>query len=444
MTLLIIFFESPTSKLVSFYHGDEGASGRSNSSSKPNNTSNISIQQLERLSQQLPLEQLPEKIEGLTHQNNGKQKITVVIPGEQITTKIVQVPKGSKRHINQAIPYLLEEDLADPVEDLHFALSKPNAEGQLLCAIISKQLLDNYLEKLAAFDIHPSSLIPDYWLLPNSDSTEYRKYHQRHLIRLANNTGMVLPANTPEELLNQALALPETISETSSGTDSETDSATNSVITETLNDPQGLPSTQDRELPALDQLLYFDQEPINLLQGMYAAKTTQTNSISFKYTAIAASVCIALFMAYFVAMGWYFGQQAEQLEEEAKAAYREWFPNESRILNIRRQMTAHIKNSGHQQQDELFFSLTNAVSQAVNAESEKATIRHIRYDRNDATLQLELQARSMGYGHNLQDHIQKNGYAAEVLSANSNDEGVITRLKLSLIDPNKKQLENKQ
>ena len=82
------------------------------------------------------------------------------------------------------------------------------------------------------------------------------------------------------------------------------------------------------------------------------------------------------------------------------------------------------------------------MSQAINSENEKATIRHIRYDRKDATLQLELQAKSMGYSHKLQSQIQKMGFAAEVLSANSNDEGVIARLKLSM-GSSLKQAENK-
>jgi len=393
--LLTLFIDPTNNDHIAFHLSDEGSAADSISS--------ISAQQLEQLSQQqLSLEELSEELSERVN-DLSKHKITVVIPGEQVTTKIIQAPKGSKRHINQAIPYLLEDDLAAPVEELHFALGKPSAEGQILCAVISKELLSSYIEKLAELDIHPSFLIPDYWLLKNSDSSEHIEYCQRHLIRLADNTGMALPADTPEELLKQVL------------------------------------STQQREL---EQELYLNQAPINLLQGDYTPVATQTNTKGFKPVAIAAGICMVLFMAYFFAMGWYFNQQTEKLTEQAKANYRQWFPNESRILNIRRQMTAHINNSGGQQKDGLFFELTSAVSQAINSENEKATIRHIRYDRKDATLQLELQAKSMGYSHKLQSQIQKMGFAAEVLSANSNDQGVIARLKLSM-GSSLKQAENK-
>jgi len=408
--LLTLFIDSTNSDSIAFHISDEGNADSFNSDINPS----ISIQQLE----QLPLEELLEKIDDLS-----KHKITVVIPGEQVTTKVIQTPKGSKRHIHQAIPYLLEDDLAAPVEELHFALGKPNSKGQILCAVISKGLLSGYLEKLAELDIHPSFVIPDYWLLENSDVPEYIEYRQRHLIRLADNTGMALPAGTPEELLKQALSTQHVLPIKQA-------LPTQQASTDTAPVPTALSADLNQQ-QALEQEFHLNQAPINLLQGDYTPAASQTNARGFKPVAIAAGVCIALFMTYFVAMGWYFNQQTQKLSEQAKANYQQWFPNESRILNIRRQMTAHINNSGGQQQDGLFFELTSAVSQAVNSENEKATIRHIRYDRNDATLQLELQAKSMGYSHKLQSQIQKMGFAAEVLSANSNDEGVIARLKLS-------------
>ena len=425
--MLTLFFESPTCDHIYFHLSDEDASGHhSKSGPNPNNASSISCHEMEQIFQQpLLLEELPEKINDLTDQNNGKEKITVVIPGEQVTTKIVQAPKSSKRHINQAIPYLLEDDLATPVEDLHFALGKPNEEGLLLCAVISSELLESYLEKLSVVNIHPSILIPDYWLLPNSESTEHAEHHQRHLIRLADNTGMVLPIDAPEELLKIVLEKQAVPSATPSS--------------ETPDEPQALP---EEEVQTSTPSFCLNQQPLNLLQGDYAPLAAKTSNITFKPIAIAAGICITVFMVYFVAMGWYFNQQSEKLNEEAKATYHQWFPNESRILNIRRQMTAHINNSGNQQQDGLFFELTNTISQAVSSENEKATIRHIRFDRNDATLQLELQAKSMGYAHSLQSKIQETGFAAEVLSANSNDEGVIARLRLSLASSNKTSVSN--
>lgn len=95
-------------------------------------------------------------------------------------------------------------------------------------------------------------------------------------------------------------------------------------------------------------------------------------------------------------------------------------------------MAAHLNQDGNGVTDKLFFRLTGVVAEAIAGETnELATIRHLRYEHKDGTLQLELQTKSMGYAHNLQSRIQEMGVVAEVLSANSNDEGAIARLKLS-------------
>lgn len=396
--LLTLIFESTTSDLVSFYLSDDDkVSGNSAGKKEPFPPIQLPLEQI-------PLSELHTKITAIE-----KHPINVVIPGEHITSKVVTVPKGSKRHIHQALPFLLEDELAAPVEELHFSFSKPNSESLVLCTMIAKSLLENYLEQLASVDIYPAILIPDYWLLPESNSPQLAESNHRLLIRLADNTGMVFPSHLPHALLNEALP-------------------TKSLPNKSLQSED----SGDLSIPPLNEL-HVNAAPLNVLQGDYApVASSQNQSLWLRPTAIAAGICILVFMSYFLAAGYYFNQQAQTMTQEAKTTYQQLFPNETRIVDIRRQMTAHLSQSNHQQTDTLFFKLTDIVAQAITEEtSENATIRHLRFEQSDATLQLELQTKSMSYAHNLQNRIQKTGLIAEVLSANSNDEGVLARLKLS-------------
>jgi general secretion pathway protein L len=336
---------------------------------------------------------------------------TVIIPGELVTSWRVDIPKGSRRHFHKALPYLLEDELAAPVESLHFAVGETNADGQALCAVMDKLRLQGYLEQLKDVGIHPTTLIPDYWTLPpdvvenqveSANVAQYKvaQYKDRALIRLADDTGMTLPM---------------------------------SMAPNVLSGVRGDNSHDDMELDTTPtwQLTHGRSNSLNLLQGEFAPASATTSKAWLKPLGIACSISLVLITSYFLASGWYFNQQAEKLSSQSTAAYKALFPTETRIVNIRHQMEAHLNQSGKHQKQTLFFDLLSVLSTAIAANtSEKAVIRHIRFDHDDATLQLEIQTQSMAYAHNLQSQVNAEGISMEVLSANSNDEGVLARLRL--------------
>ncbi|HEB27665.1 MAG TPA: hypothetical protein ENI05_07785 [Porticoccus sp.] len=329
---------------------------------------------------------------------------TVIIPGELVTSWLVDIPKGSRRHFHKALPFLLEDELAAPVESLHFAVGETNADGQILCAVMDKLRLQGYLEQLKEVGIHPTTLIPDYWTLPPDvlekrvGSAQIAQYKDRALIRLPDDTGMTLPLSMVTNVLPEM------------GSDS------NIRSTESIQEWH----------PAPDHIC-----PLNVLQGEFSPASATTSKAWLKPLGIACSISLVLILSYFLASGWYFNQQAEKLASQSTAAYKALFPTDTRIVNIRHQMEAHLNQSGKHQKQTLFFDLLSVLSTAIAANtSEKVVIRHIRFEHDDATLQLEIQAQSMAYAHNLQNQVKAEGISMEVLSANSNDEGVLARLRL--------------
>ena len=393
--MLTLIFESASNETVLYYLRDKASGSKTNGSV-------INDLPLKRVA----LSELSSAVPAL-----DQHEITVVIPGEQVTTRLVKIPKGSKRHFNKALPFLLEDELATPVEALHFALGKPSDEDQVLCAIIEKQVLNNYLELLTDAGITASNLIPDYWLLAkdSQNQSSTKKFNDKLLVRSSNDTGITIPL----ALLHSNHTLPNN-------------------LLENLGFSIEQPHAEQIDLIPVLQSINENQAPLNILQAKYTPAIQQSNNSWIKSTVIAASICILIFMIYFLSAGWYFNQQARTMATEAKTAYQELFPNETRIVDIRRQMAAHLNQDSNGVTDKLFFRLTGVVAEAIAGETnEQATIRHLRYEHKDGTLQLELQAKSMGYAHNLQSRIQEMGVVAEVLSANSNDEGAIARLKLS-------------
>ena len=253
--MLTLIFESASNETVLYYLRDKASGSKTNGSV-------INDLPLKRVA----LSELSSAVPAL-----DQHEITVVIPGEQVTTRLVKIPKGSKRHFNKALPFLLEDELATPVEALHFALGKPSDEDQVLCAIIEKQVLNNYLELLTDAGITASNLIPDYWLLAkdSQNQSSTKKFNDKLLVRSSNDTGITIPL----ALLHSNHTLPNN-------------------LLENLGFSIEQPHAEQIDLIPVLQSINENQAPLNILQAKYTPAIQQSNNSWIKSTVIAASICI--------------------------------------------------------------------------------------------------------------------------------------------------------
>lgn len=94
------------------------------------------------------------------------QSIVVLVPGAEVL--LLEAPALSKNRsqLAKAVPYALEDQLAQPVEELHFALaSKPDGDS-IGVAAVAHGLLRSWLDQLAAAGIRADALMPESLALP--------------------------------------------------------------------------------------------------------------------------------------------------------------------------------------------------------------------------------------------------------------------------------------
>lgn len=90
----------------------------------------------------------------------GDRQVIVLVPGTDILTTSVDIPvKGAK--LLAALPFALEEHLADDVEELHFAAGARRSSGRTPVSVVSHQRMEEWLSELAYADIHPDSLVAE-------------------------------------------------------------------------------------------------------------------------------------------------------------------------------------------------------------------------------------------------------------------------------------------
>ncbi|HAT51315.1 MAG TPA: hypothetical protein DCS88_13430 [Alphaproteobacteria bacterium] len=95
------------------------------------------------------------------------QQVVLVVPGRDVLLTWVDPPAGAKkRQLEKAVPFLLEDDLLNGVEQLHFCLGKVGQDGRLPVAVVARKTMDAWMAVVAEMGIQPHVMICDTLLLP--------------------------------------------------------------------------------------------------------------------------------------------------------------------------------------------------------------------------------------------------------------------------------------
>jgi len=103
------------------------------------------------------------------------RRVVLFVPGTAVRLTTVQVPARAAAKILQAAPYALEDQLAEDVDTLHFAVGAPGAGdgGAHPVAITSRARMDAWLAPLRARGIRPDALVPETLCLPTPEGDHW-------------------------------------------------------------------------------------------------------------------------------------------------------------------------------------------------------------------------------------------------------------------------------
>lgn len=88
-------------------------------------------------------------------------RVIALIPSLDVITLRTDLPvKGNK--LIAALPYALEDQLADDVDTLHFAPGKREADGSLPVAVAGRDRLDYWQDQLATVGLTAQRIVPEY------------------------------------------------------------------------------------------------------------------------------------------------------------------------------------------------------------------------------------------------------------------------------------------
>lgn len=188
-------------------------------------------------------------------------KLIIVLPCHIINSQIVRLP--TLKNAALMLPNILEESLIEPIENIHFVLSKAAVNQEsYVCHYISKSFCESLLETLMTLELEPHLITNDLVIDENNLLLVGRNYFQ---IKSENTIGSLTQAGLTNTMVN-------TLSDCKCFTFLDS----SEVLLKALNISASTAiSTTYHEHIARELL---KQNPTNLLQGTYEKKTVNQNA----------------------------------------------------------------------------------------------------------------------------------------------------------------------
>ncbi len=357
-------------------------------------------------------------------------KIIVLVPGSEITLSSAQVPTQNKKRLMTALPFALEDQLVNDVEDLHFALGGRNDEGETNCAVVDSNKMDSWVAQLKQFGIQANMIVPDILAVPYvSGSWSLLVEDNIVLLRTGTQSGFSIEIENAGALL--AMFLKE-----------NSENPPEQLYVYKYNDGASeLPDLSSLQLKIQEDICVFNMLPlvqgldldcvINLLQGDYSRRE-QIGKIWRPWLPAAAMLGGLVFLQLVMTTTTYFQlkSQSVELQVQIKKTYRSAFPDAKNIVDPRLQMERKLKSlrGGAGEGGSSALGLLSSAATVLKS-TEGLKIKSLRY--KDGKLNVDLIIKDLQTLDKVKLQLTQNSeLTVDIVSANSRNNQVESRLKI--------------
>lgn len=344
-----------------------------------------------------------------------------LVPASEMLLTQVTIPAGSSRQLAAALPYLLEEELAQDVERLHVQLLQRDNDIATV-AIIEHQKVTSWLTAFAEYGIELKKLIPDCLCLPLfNDGYSAAEIDGQWLIRQSEVMGVCADSNWLGTWITSQKApiVIDTVDDEANDDEIELDAEAERIAEEvesivaateilaqvTINHytpaPLNVPGRWQSQPPELVmQLLAIGaaESKATLLSGPYKPQAAWRKHLQpWRKVAIAAVVVLVALVGERVLTTQRLEHQANAYHAESERIFRQVLPQFKRIPSqsyLKNQMNAALKSlGGNGEQNGMLMWL----SELKPALTKVPTIKIINLKYDQTRGELRLQATAAGF-----------------------------------------------
>ena len=370
-----------------------------------------------------------------------RRKVVMVIAGTEVLLEEAVVPATNLSKALKAVPYALEEQLAQDVEASHFAFGQKLVNGNIPVAVIGQDGLDWIMEQCQQAKLTPAEIIPETFALPYEEGRLTVMTNSGHAaVRQSMSRGFSCDTDLLPLLLGNA---------TANDPDGETEHDPDEQVWRALHFSCGQDrynlKTSEGPIEMRTEVELFakgllqgkarqkGQSIINLLQGQYS----KTEAIGkawkpWRLPVALAATLLALWGGASFLQYQSLGVEQQRLQREMATVLQRTFPN---VRNPQsdplRQMKSQVKLAlagGGGIDDDSFIAMMSAVGTALG-EAQDPSVKSMNY--RSGRLDIELETASLQDIDKIKSRIETDKkLKADVKSANKDKDRIKAKLRV--------------
>jgi general secretion pathway protein L len=315
--------------------------------------------------------------------------IMAVLPGRWLNFFQVELPKARGTMIKQALPFLLEEQLAQELDNIHIALPTHYQGGEITpVAVINKERMQTLQAAFKGQNLNLQQAFPDWMCLPLFDHTwtihlgsEYAYVRQSTCLGFSIQKDLLMPML--QMALAQTLQPPQALHVYHLALEA----ADMEEQLNTLSLPLAYEAVSDD--PLLVWAQYFSSPaPLNLLQDEFfiKPKVSEVNRLwRIAATLVVAIIAVQLCQSFLRYQQ--LSKQYTQVHEEVLTLYTQVFPDATQTSNAKAQLEQALAGKGGARADNpLFAYLQDIATPLLNTEG--ITLQQLTFQNNEMRLQI--------------------------------------------------------
>ena len=227
------------------------------------------------------------------------------VPTERIGFHQVEVPTAPERKWPQLIPWLLEDRILQPVEEMHFVIAGRTDNNQLQVLAVSREDMQHWCRVAENSAVAASSMVPDYLALPwEAGRINVGWREGTVVVRSGPDQGFAASPEIAWAMIDRLIQSAEVAPRLSI-----------SIPDQSLV-PQDLGQTADINDSNIDWEFTDIPATPNLLQGDFKPRSSQTSQASWLPVMGLAALALVLLFAYLQISNNLLGKHVQQLEQQ--------------------------------------------------------------------------------------------------------------------------------
>ena len=355
-------------------------------------------------------------------------RVVVLVSVSDVLSASCVVPGRSIAQMRRAVPYAVEEFVADDIDTMQVACADLVRNEPVRCLVAPRSSVEEWLAFLAEAGIQPGFLTADAMAIANDGNVVDVLFEDDHaLVRAAEQMACVDLPNLPEVLASVTGAM----------VDADRPPALR-LINGTLADLAGLDLAgfEVDEVPVETSVLgflagEFNEQAVNLLQGDYAVRRGPTGAWSrWRPVAAAAGIWFGVGVAVLAAQGFWADHQASRFQEQAVDLYRTLYGVDRVAGNPAARMRRLLGQTTGT--DETFHRITGQFGEGLSEIPGQYELRGVTYSTRRG-LDADLVVRDDAVLERLGASLRRLGLDMEVISTDSAQSGgrISARLRVS-------------